>query len=145
MSIISYDGDPTHTYKRIKEGSHYKCCCTTVERRPDGIHKCNFCRREDHLKDSIKAGKIHTCQFEKLPTTNTMERYFMPRNEVSETGVTVENIITKLAILTGRRNLSLATGASQEMTDALNMELKITLHNLMLCIKVLQPIQLGNI
>ena len=50
MSIVSYEGDPTHIYKKVKEGSHYKCYCTNVERRADGLHKCTFCKREDHLR-----------------------------------------------------------------------------------------------
>ena len=129
MSVVSYEDDPTHTYKKVKEGSHYKCYCTNVERRADGLHKCTFCKREDHLKQSISEGKIHICKFEKLKTTNTMENYFKPQEDKSDSVISKDNIITKISILTGKQNLSLNVGSSKQMTDLIQTCIQFGMQN----------------
>ena len=72
--------------------------------------------REDHLKNDIAKGKIHICVFQKQEYAKSIESYFQKENDSDET-ITDSFILTKLAILVGRRNLSLETGSCKEMRD----------------------------
>lgn len=92
------------------------CYCTEVEHRPDGVYRCNFKKREDHLKSQIREGKIHICNLEKVEYSKTLESYFAPETP-SNSIITFDDIMTKIAILVGRKNLSLETGSSEEMQD----------------------------
>ena len=100
----------------MKEGTHYKCFCLSVENKEDGIYKCSFSMREDHLKKDIAKGKVHNCVFQKQEYSKSIESYFQKDKKDDET-ITDSYLLTKLAILVGRRNLSLETGSCKEMND----------------------------
>ena len=115
MSLVKYQGDP-HTYRKVRQGKNCMCFCTEVEHRPDGVYRCSFKKREDHLKCQIHEGKIHICNLEKVEYSKTLESYFapeIPKNNI----ITYDDVMTKLAILVGRKNLSLETGSSEEMQE----------------------------
>ena len=115
MSTVKYNGDP-HAYRKMKEGTHYKCFCLSAENKEDGIYKCTFSMREDHLKKDITKGKVHKCVFQKQEYSKSIESYFQKDKKDDET-ITDSYLLTKLAILVGRRNLSLETGSCKEMND----------------------------
>ena len=115
MSTVKYNGDP-HAYRKMKEGTHYKCFCLSVENREDGIYNCTFSKREDHLKSDITKGKVHICDFQKQEYSRSIESYFQ-KEKNDDAKITDSYLLTQLAILVGRRNLSLETGACKEMND----------------------------
>lgn len=115
MSLVQYQGDP-HAYRKVRQGKNCMCFCTEVEHRPDGVYRCGFKKREDHLKSQIREGKIHICNLEKVEYSKTLESYFVPEAP-SNTVITFDDILTKVAILVGRKNLSLETGSSEEMQE----------------------------
>ena len=116
--MIKYQGD-THTYIRKKHGKNYNCFCQSIQNKRDGVYKCKFKSREDHLKKQISKGIIHTCVFEKEEYDKVIEDYFKNDKEKEKVkdDIKYEDLLKKVAVLVGRKNLSLETGSSKELQD----------------------------
>ena len=114
--MMKYAGDQ-HTYLRKRKGRNYDCYCQETESREDGLYKCSFKRREDYLKKTIAKGQVHTCVFIKEEYDRVIDDFFRKDEEEDkkEEEVTWNEILTKVAILVGRRNLSIESGSSNEM------------------------------
>ena len=127
MSIVRYNGDP-HTYRRSRAGKNYNCSCTSTEERPDGIYKCTFTKREDHLKKAIANGNVHTCKLQKEQFSKSLESYFV-QSPQEEQKFAYEDILTKAAIFVGRKNLSIDAGSSKELQDLIVTAISYGLSN----------------
>ena len=129
---VSYAGDP-HTYTKAKEGKNYYCYCNATQDRIDGQYKCNFRKREYELKKDIAEKIIHVCTYKKkvTGTERTISTYFHKENtdvlvncSKQTDEITYEDILTKVAILVGKRNLSLEAGASIELLEIIKSAIR---------------------
>ena len=124
MLVLKYEGDP-HTYMRKKKDKRYYCQCQERIEKEDGEYKCNFLKREDHLKIAISKGDIHKCKFVKEEYNQSIEDYFKKeKEEIKDKEVTVEDIMTNIAIFVGRKNLSIDAGASTELKKLIRTAIK---------------------
>ena len=65
-----------HAYKKQKIGTHYKCFCLSVDNREDGIYKCTFAMREDHLKMILQKAKFIFVYFKNKSMQNLLNHIF---------------------------------------------------------------------
>lgn len=90
------------------------------QERPNGVYRCSFEKRESDLIKDINAGKLHQCKFVKeKQMMKSLNTYYAPRQieHDDDNGISYDDILTKVAMLVGRRNLSLEAGASLEMQE----------------------------
>lgn len=93
MQSARYPGD-NHHYLRGKKGKNYHSYCNEEQRRPDGLYRCIFNKRESILKEEIANGNIHTCQFEKVKDNRIITSYFTPKPvQEEEEGITYNDIM----------------------------------------------------
>lgn len=123
MTTISYSGD-NHVYKKESKGHNIYCYCNSTQERIDGTYECTFKQREKELMKQISEGKIHTCTYKKrvsLQRTRKLTTYFTQmrgsEDKSNAEAITYDDILTKVALVVGRANLSLEAGASTELQD----------------------------
>lgn len=113
MATISYYGD-LHVYRKETKGHYVYCYCNAIQDRIDGTYECTFKQQENELKKQIENGKIHKCRFKKrteLQKTKQLSVYFTLVNANEDKNapgtITYDDILTKVAVVVGRENLSL--------------------------------------
>ena len=101
-------------------GKHYKCKCQAKVRNSDGILcYCTFECRADHLSDSIKNGKLHTCT-PGAPVGSGIAEYFtQPASNTGTENFSAQALYERLITFIGRKNISMTIGASDELYELL--------------------------
>ena len=114
MSIVSFPNDGKK-YLRYKKGNKvFLRCAETRKDENDNLLECNFKNvREDNYK---KRQSPHTCEFVKPEQTNMITSYFQQEKAKIEI-FRIEDLLTKIAMLTGQMNLPLSFCESEEFYD----------------------------
>ena len=129
LQKVTYKGDP-HQYERKLVKKNYESYCIEEEQREDGLYRCTFHKREANLKEDIDKGIIHRCNFEKVKRNTTILSYYQPKEvQFDEDEITYDDIMTRVAMVVGRRNLSLEAGASKEMHDLIKTAIEFGMQN----------------
>lgn len=119
--MIKYPGDNRTYLKYKKDGdSHYYVDCCSKKVDPDGkLRVCSYIgKREDRHKEKINKGELHICNFILKKTENTLLNYFEKDESKKQEDIYCEEALKqRLAILTGKKNLSIETSASNEMYE----------------------------
>lgn len=130
-AYVKYDGDP-RTYFRKMQGKNYKSYCMERQQRTNGVFRCTFEKRESDLIKEINAGKLHQCKFVKeKQMMKSLNAYYAPKQVEpdDDNGISYDDILTKVAMLVGRRNLSLEAGASLEMQELIKLSIRYGMQN----------------
>ena len=120
--IIQYKEEPFTQYLRYKhtDGKYYVNCLAT--REINGIkYVCKYKhKREDRHKANMLQQNWHFHEWEpETKRTKTLLDYYKPleKDDTSKIDFSEEGLRQRLAILLGKRNISLDTGASDEFYD----------------------------
>jgi len=116
MTLVSYEGDEKKYYKYKKGKKFYLRCASTTEDENGQTLECNF---KDVREDNFKARKqTHICVFVLAPCTNMITKYFEKKSQESDhEQYTLDDLVTKIAILAGQMNLPLTFCESDEFYD----------------------------
>ena len=115
--MITFEGDP-RKYKRFRyENRYYVQCCESKE--IDGkILFCDFKKREDKFKASLKKGITHNCNFtiDNSNKQHSILQYYQPKTNEEKARETFdeEGVKKQLVYLIGRKNISVDAAASEE-------------------------------
>ena len=119
MTIVMFPPDTRRYEKYSKNHRTYIRCLATREDEEENVIECNFRNiREDNMKTRKKP---HTCVFEAKPIVNTITNYFKQKNPNdhpdSPDKYCIENLVTRVSMLVGRKNLPLSFSESEEFYD----------------------------
>ena len=119
MSIVRFPPDQ-RKYLRYKGNSRSLIRCAETQQDNEG--NTLECTYRDVREDNHKSRKtLHVCTFAKTPCTNTITNYINPeikkKSQDCPDDYTIDNLITKIAILTGQKNLPLTFCESNVFYD----------------------------
>lgn len=117
--MIRIEGD-FHKYFCSKKSRDSRKWAKCAERDEYG-RQCLFQKRLDQLKDQIKKGIIHKCNFSEAKSSNTLELY---AEDAKESFILEQDIRECIIKLIGRLNLSLNVGTSNEMHNLITTCIK---------------------
>ena len=117
MTIVFYKGDPRRYIKYKDNGDHHFYVDCTETQLINGVTKtCAYIhKREDKHKENISHHSLHECKFITKSTRNVIENYLDKSNDAVKTKYSEEGVRSHLALLLGQKNISVDTGASEEM------------------------------
>ena len=117
MSVVFYRGDPRRYIKYKENGDHHFYVDCTETKIVNGVTKiCSYIhKREDKHKDNIAKHSLHECKFITKSTRNVIDNYFEKLNDAVKNIYSEEGVRNHLALLLGQKNISVDTGASEEM------------------------------
>ena len=118
--MLRIEGD-YHAYKTYTNPNDGRKWAKCLSKHEDG-RSCCFSKRLDSLKKSISNGIVHECKYQDISTAHTLDNYF--HHKESEKTIIDANIIYhQIAILIGKKNLSIEVGVSNELTKLIELSI----------------------
>ena len=102
------------------DSKHKRCKCMNQVKNADGVLcMCSFEARADHLSDAIAKGNLHKC-FPGKPIGMQITDFIKnPAEIIKNSEYSAEELVERLVIFIGKKNISLTVGASEELYDLL--------------------------